>query len=76
MMQITFAAKMVSVAKLKKAQDATIATRPYAKKLMELLKNLSSSLDGDMGEEFTTQREVRNKMNWFIIKLKMQPLNL
>ena len=58
-MQITSAMKMVSAAKLKKAQDAITAMRPYAEKLTELLQNLSSTLDGDVGGEFTTQREVK-----------------
>ncbi len=58
-MQITAAMKMVSAAKLKKAQDAITAMRPYAEKLTELLQNLSSTLDGDVGGEFTTQREVK-----------------
>jgi len=58
-MQITSAMKMVSAAKLKKAQDAITAMRPYAEKLTELLQNLSASLDGDVGGEFTTQRAVR-----------------
>jgi F0F1-type ATP synthase gamma subunit len=38
-MQITSAMKMVSAAKLKKAQDAITAMRPYAEKLTELLQN-------------------------------------
>jgi F-type H+-transporting ATPase subunit gamma len=59
-MQITSAMKMVSAAKLKKAQDAITAMRPYAEKLTELLQNLSATLDGDVGGEFTTQREVSN----------------
>ncbi|OYU79325.1 MAG: ATP synthase F1 subunit gamma [Flavobacterium sp. BFFFF1] len=58
-MQITSAMKMVSAAKLKKAQDAITAMRPYAEKLTELLQNLSSTLDGDAGGEFTTQRIVK-----------------
>ncbi|HSD08790.1 ATP synthase F1 subunit gamma [Flavobacterium sp.] len=58
-MQITSAMKMVSAAKLKKAQDAITAMRPYAEKLTELLQNLSASLEGDVGGEFTTQREVK-----------------
>ena len=58
-MQITAAMKMVSAAKLKKAQDAITAMRPYAEKLTELLQNLSATLDGDVGGEFTTQREVK-----------------
>lgn len=58
-MQITSAMKMVSAAKLKKAQDAITAMRPYAEKLTELLQNLSATLDGDAGGEFTMQREVK-----------------
>lgn len=58
-MQITSAMKMVSAAKLKKAQDAITAMRPYANKLTELLQNLSGSLDGDVGAKFTDNREVK-----------------
>lgn len=43
-MQITAAMKMVSAAKLKKAQDAIIAMKPYAYKLKQLLEHLSSAL--------------------------------
>jgi F-type H+-transporting ATPase subunit gamma len=57
-MQITSAMKMVSAAKLKKAQDAITAMRPYAEKLTELLQNVSATLDGDVGGKFTAQREV------------------
>ncbi|WP_347051491.1 ATP synthase F1 subunit gamma [Flavobacterium olei] len=58
-MQITSAMKMVSAAKLKKAQDAITAMRPYAEKLTELLQNLSASLEGEIGGDYTTQREVK-----------------
>jgi F-type H+-transporting ATPase subunit gamma len=44
-MQITSAMKMVSAAKLKRAQDAVTAMRPYAGKLKEILENLSATLD-------------------------------
>jgi len=44
-MQITSAMKMVSAAKLKKAQDAIQQMRPYAEKLQELLSGLNASLD-------------------------------
>ena len=44
-MQITSAMKMVSAAKLKRAQDAIVQMRPYAEKLQEILGNLSQSLD-------------------------------
>ena len=55
-MQITSAMKMVSAAKLKKAQDAITAMRPYANKLTELIQNLSVSLDGEGQNPFTAQR--------------------
>ncbi|WP_188370088.1 ATP synthase F1 subunit gamma [Muriicola marianensis] len=58
-MQITSAMKMVSAAKLKKAQDAITAMRPYADKLTELLQNLSGSLDSDTGSSFAEERPVR-----------------
>ena len=57
-MQITSAMKMVSAAKLKKAQDAITAMRPYSSKLTELLQNLSGTLDGDAGGAYSKQREV------------------
>lgn len=44
-MQITSAMKMVSAAKLKRAQDAITQMRPYAEKLQEILGNLTASLD-------------------------------
>ena len=44
-MQITSAMKMVSAAKLKRAQDAIVQMRPYAKKFNDILVNVSSSLD-------------------------------
>ena len=44
-MQITSAMKMVSAAKLKKAQDAITAMRPYSDKLTQMLVDLSSSVD-------------------------------
>ncbi|MEL6810822.1 MAG: ATP synthase F1 subunit gamma [Bacteroidota bacterium] len=57
-MQITSAMKMVSAAKLKKAQDAITAMRPYADTLTALLQNLSATLEGDSGSKFADQREV------------------
>ena len=59
-MQITSAMKMVSAAKLKRAQDAITQMRPYANKLRELLVNLSSTLEGSEGGEFSQQREIKN----------------
>ena len=57
-MQITSAMKMVSAAKLKKAQDAITAMRPYSQKLTELLQNLSATLEGNTGGVFAEQRQV------------------
>jgi len=58
-MQITNAMKMVSAAKLKKAQDAIEKMRPYAEKLTELLSGLSANLDSDLGGDYAEQREVQ-----------------
>jgi len=46
-MQITNAMKMVSAAKLKKAQESISATLPYSNKLSELIKNISSSIESE-----------------------------
>ena len=59
-MQITSAMKMVSAAKLKRAQDAITQMRPYANKLSELLQNLSSNLDSSDSSIYSKQREVNN----------------
>ena len=56
--QITSAMKMVSAAKLRRAQDAVTQMRPYANKLKEILENLSSSLDSTSGI-YSKQREVK-----------------
>ena len=57
-MQITSAMKMVSAAKLKRAQDAIVKMRPYANKLTELLESLSASLDSSDGGVYSTKREI------------------
>ncbi|MGB0367488.1 MAG: ATP synthase F1 subunit gamma [Flavobacteriaceae bacterium] len=57
-MQITSAMKMVSAAKLKKAQDAITAMRPYSDKLTELIQNLSGAIDGDTPNPYTQERPV------------------
>ena len=56
-MQITSAMKMVSAAKLKKAQDAIIAMRPYSNKLSELMSGFSNS-SGD--KSFGQKRKAKN----------------
>jgi F-type H+-transporting ATPase subunit gamma len=56
-MQITSAMKMVSAAKLKKAQDAITAKRPYSNKLTEILQSLSSSIDSD--NKYAQKRDVK-----------------
>lgn len=59
-MQITSAMKMVSAAKLSKAQDAITAMRPYSEKLTELLQSLSASMADEQGSKYAEQREVKN----------------
>ena len=59
-MQITNAMKMVSAAKLKKAQDSISATLPYSNKLSELIKNISSSTDSDDTNPLFEKREPNN----------------
>ena len=56
--QITKAMKMVSAAKLRRAQDAIIQLRPYAQKLREILENLSGSISGSEGGDFSKIRPV------------------
>ena len=56
--QITAAMKMVSAAKLRRAQDAIVRMRPYAEKLQSILSNVSASLDGNEGI-YSQQREVK-----------------
>jgi len=58
-MQITSAMKMVSAAKLKKAQDAIVMLRPYSEKLQEIIENVSAASDADNISEFAVEREVK-----------------
>jgi len=57
--QITKAMKMVSAAKLRRAQDAITQMRPYAQKLQEMLSNIVSNIDsGDVNIKLATERTV------------------
>ena len=58
-MQITSAMKMVSAAKLKRAQDAIIQMRPYAEKLHEILINLSATLDDSSEGLYSQERDTQ-----------------
>jgi len=58
-MQITSAMKMVSAAKLKRAQDAITQMRPYAEKLQEILSNVSSNVEEIEGGVFSKARPVK-----------------
>jgi F-type H+-transporting ATPase subunit gamma len=58
-MQITSAMKMVSAAKLKRAQDAVTQLLPYANKLQEIQINLSASLDSSEGI-YSQEREIKS----------------
>ncbi|MBZ9630893.1 ATP synthase F1 subunit gamma [Salegentibacter sp. LM13S] len=59
-MQITSAMKMVSAAKLSRAQDAITQMRPYSEKLTQLLQDLSATLDDDASSKYAQEREVKN----------------
>ena len=56
--QITKAMKMVSAAKLRRAQDAILQMRPYAKKLQEMLSNIVSNSEGGSGKSLAVERPV------------------
>ncbi|MEM9931444.1 MAG: ATP synthase F1 subunit gamma [Bacteroidota bacterium] len=56
--QITKAMKMVSAAKLRRAQDAITQMRPYANKLDAMLRNILSNLEGDASTVFGQERQV------------------
>jgi F-type H+-transporting ATPase subunit gamma len=56
--QITKAMKMVSAAKLRRAQDAIVQMRPYARKLQEVLSNIVSNSDGEVGGGLATERPI------------------
>ncbi len=54
--QITKAMKMVSAAKLRRAQDAITQMRPYSEKLQEMLSNIVSSISSDANLPLATER--------------------
>jgi F-type H+-transporting ATPase subunit gamma len=56
--QITKAMKMVSAAKLRRAQDAITQMRPYAEKLQEMLSNIIGSVDGNIGGGLNVERPI------------------
>lgn len=57
--QITSAMKMVSAAKLRKAQDAIVQLRPYANKLHEILSDISQNVDSTEDNVYACQRETK-----------------
>ncbi len=61
-MQITNAMKMVSAAKLKKAQDSITATLPYSNKLSDLIKSISASVDSKDSNPLFEKREVKKSL--------------
>ncbi len=58
--QITKAMKMVSAAKFRRAQDAIIQMRPYAKKMNNILGNLAAALDGQMSLDLAESRKLKH----------------
>lgn len=57
--QITKAMKMVSAAKLRRAQDAVLQLRPYAYKLQEMLSNIIGSSNGDVAGKLSKERTIQ-----------------
>lgn len=57
--QITKAMKMVSAAKLKRAQDAITQMRPYANRLNKMLVNILSNLEGSINSPLAAEREIQ-----------------
>ncbi|PHI21511.1 ATP synthase F1 subunit gamma [Lewinellaceae bacterium SD302] len=57
--QITSAMKMVSAAKLRRAQMAITDMRPYANKLNDMLRNILANLDGDASTSFNQERPLQ-----------------
>ncbi|MEM9822013.1 MAG: ATP synthase F1 subunit gamma, partial [Bacteroidota bacterium] len=60
--QITKAMKMVSAAKLRRAQQAIVQMRPYADKLNEILTNILSNVEGDASTSFGKERKINNAL--------------
>ena len=60
--QITKAMKMVSAAKLRRAQDAIHQMRPYAKKLAEMIATVSAQTEAGAENPFTEVREIKNAL--------------
>jgi len=60
--QITKAMKMVSAAKLRRAQDAITQMRPYAQKLQEMLRNIVSNSDGEVSMALAAERPVEKAL--------------
>lgn len=58
--QITKAMKMVSAAKLRKAQEAIVRLRPYADKLNQMLRNVLSAVAGDVSINFGKERPIQH----------------
>jgi F-type H+-transporting ATPase subunit gamma len=57
--QVTSAMKMVSAAKLRKAQDAIIQMRPYAEKLQEILSQVSQNIDPGANKKYASRERVK-----------------
>jgi len=68
--QITKAMKMVSAAKLRKAQDAITELRPYVNKLEEILSNLAGNVEAEGLQALTEKREVKNVLMVIITSSK------
>src|SRR5688500_20179320 len=63
--QITKAMKMVSAAKLRRAQEAAVRARPYAEKMTELLKNVSARVSSEAHALLQPREEKRSQLVLF-----------
>ena len=71
--QITKAMKMVSAAKLRRAQDAITQMRPYARKLQEMLSNIVSDADSGAGGSLSVQRPIEKILFIYLSAIFFRP---
>jgi F-type H+-transporting ATPase subunit gamma len=58
--QITKAMKMVAAAKLRRAQDAIVAARPYAQLLDQVMAELAARSEGELAHPLMSGRPIKN----------------
>ena len=71
--QITKAMKMVSAAKLRRAQEAILQMRPYARKLQEMLSNIVSNIEGGTSLKLAEERTIERVL-FILVHQRPRPL--